>query len=565
MQVERIDDIPLICSELNKLQIAEIMNRHFPVHGNWQGASIGTLCCVFLSYILSESDHRLSHVEDWYVSLQHVLGHCLVSPELDRLDCTDDRLGQLLDYMSDDDKYVGFEKELNEHIITVYSLVGDSLADKTIHLDATIAQSFKDPSDLFSIGYAKQRRHDLTQLKVMLGTLGVLGLPLCVDVVNGSMSDDVLYLPMVERVEKTLEMKGLLFVGDSKLGSIGNRHVIAHKGHYYLTPLNRVQMPFNELANLLKSVTTTNCLIDMGENVTIKAFEHELTRQHANDSWTERLVSVFSPTYAKAQITQFDKQIQQNKQALEALTVIKQGKTPFKEEHELQHKINEILHKSKTSAFFDVHIQTTTTETTVRKYGDRPEQKRLKHTFELTIKLNETAINAHKDVLGWRVFATNAPKDALSTQKVIETYKEEIKVEYRFNQLHNKTAALMPIYLQKDERIKALIRILMIALKVIAIIQYKAREALKNTQAQVNELFPGNPGRKTNQPTAEMILRAFSNISIVFIALNDKNTHIEVSKLSNSQKHLLNLLGISPLIYEDLPAFLKSKFKINET
>ena len=123
----------------------------------------------------------------------------------------------------------------------------------------------------------------------------------------------------------------------------------------------------------------------------------------------------------------------------------------------------------------------------------------------------------------------------------------------------------MPIYLQKDERIKALIRILMIALKVLAIIQYKAREALKNTQAQVNELFPGKPGRKTNLPTAEMILRAFSNISIVFIVLNDKNTHIQVSKLSKSQKYLLNLLGISPLIYEDLPTFLKPKFKINET
>ena len=62
-----------------------------------------------------------------------------------------------------------------------------------------------------------------------------------------------------------------------------------------------------------------------------------------------------------------------------------------------------------------------------------------------------------------------------------------------------------------------------------------------------------------------MILRAFSNISIVFIVLNDKNTHIQVSKLSKSQKYLLNLLGISPLIYEDLPTFLKPKFKINET
>jgi len=87
---------------------------------------------------------------------------------------------------------------------------------KRFILDATIAQSFKDPSDgsgLLSMGYAKHRRKDLAQLKVMLSTLGSFGMPLCVEVVKGAVSDDVLYLPMVERVEKTLDAKGLLFVG----------------------------------------------------------------------------------------------------------------------------------------------------------------------------------------------------------------------------------------------------------------------------------------------------------------------------------------------------------------
>jgi transposase len=62
-------------------------------------------------------------------------------------------------------------------------------------------------------------------------------------------------------------------------------------------------------------------------------------------------------------------------------------------------------------------------------------------------------IKAHKEVLGWRVYATNAPITTLDTAKVIETYKEEYKVEYCFDQLHNKVAALMPIFLHKDNRI----------------------------------------------------------------------------------------------------------------
>jgi hypothetical protein len=61
----------------------------------------------------------------------------------------------------------------------------------------------------------------------------------------------------------------------------------------------------------------------------------------------------------------------------------------------------------------------------------------------------------------------------------------------------------------------------MMAIKILSIIQDKAREALKKTQSQVKELFPGNPGRKTSQPTAEMILRAFLNISLVTVVVND--------------------------------------------
>ena len=566
MQVERIDDIPIICHELQTLGIAELINTHFRVHGNWQGSSLGTLCCVFLSYILSESDHRLSHVEEWYKSLEHSLGYFLDCPTLDRLDCTDDRLGLLLDYISDDESYLGFEKALNQQVLSVYSLNidpdRDNLSDKTVHLDATIAQSFKESSALFSIGYAKHRRPDLAQLKVMLSTLGSLGFPLCVEVVNGSMSDDVLYLPMIERVENTLEMKGLLFVGDSKLGSMGNRATISAKGHYYLTPLNKVQLPFKALQNLVQSAKE---LVYMGESGEIKAFETLKNRQHEEFVWSERLITAYSPTYAKTQIAQFDKQIAQNKTAIEALTVIKQGKTPLKNEQDLQHKITDILHKAKTTDFFDIQIQTNTAETIVRKYGNRPHETRLTYTFNVTIKMNETAIKTHKQTLGWRVYATNAPIKALSIQKVIETYKEEYKVEYRFNQLHNKTAALMPIYLQKDERIKALIRILMIAIKILSLIQYKARIELKKTQTQVNELFPGNPGRKTDQPTAEMMLRAFSNISLVIIELNNGSKHIEISKLSNTQKNLLKLLGSKSTVYEGLALFLKSKFKISET
>jgi transposase len=511
---------------------------------------------------VSESDHRLSHVEDWYVSLERIIGYCTGQSDLSRLDFTDDRLGLLLDSLSDDACYTAFEESLNRHIVSVYCLNGPDIGSKTVHVDATIGQSYKDPSSLFSIGYAKHRRKDLPQFKAMLGTLGAFGMPLCVDIVNGSVSDDILYLPMVERVSRTLDCTGLLFVGDSKLGSMGNRSAIALKEHYYLTPLSKVQVPFETLKDM---VATAESFIYVGENGDIKAFEQSISRSHEGHTWWERLITAYSPTYGASQIAQFDKTIAQTHEQIATLTTLKQGKTVIKSEAELRQKIEDICHKTKTKAFFDVHIETTTTETLIRKYGKKPAEMRLRHDFKVTIKRNADAIDAHKAVLGWRVYATNAPLDILNTHKVIEAYKEEYKVEYRFNQLHNKTAALMPIYLQKDERIKALVRILMIAIKALSLIQYEARESLKKTQTQVKELFPGNPGRKTEQPTAEMILRAFTNISLVIIEAKNKEIYVEISEISKAKKRLLEIIGLKPTFYEDINKFFLSNLKISET
>ncbi|MDZ7935431.1 MAG: transposase [Emticicia sp.] len=487
MQVERIDDIPLIWNQLECLAISNLVDTHFPVHGNRQGASLGTLCCVFLTYILSESDHRLSHVEDWYCTLSHSFGYLTKNNSLTRLDFTDDRLGLLLDAFSDDTNYESFETGLNRHIISVYSLNKDTIEDKTVHLDATIAQSFKESSDLFSVGYAKHRRKDLVQTKSMLSCVGSLGMPLCVEVVNGATADDVLYLPMVERVEQTLQQTGLLFVGDSKLGSIGNRCAIALKGHYYLTPLNKVQLSDENLRVLLSENPD---YLSLGEDRQIKAFETMATRQEGHYQWQERLIVAYSPSYGESQIAQLDKQIAQSIEQIEVLTVIKQRKTPIKTQEELQQKITQICHKLKTTAFLDIRIEVTCTQTQVRKYKDKPAGIRINETFKIIVSRKNEIIEAHKGILGWRVYATNAPQELIDTHKVIQTYKNEFKVEYRFDQLHNKAAALMPIYLHKDNRIKALIRILMIVIKVMSIIQYQARESLKKTQQQVKELFP---------------------------------------------------------------------------
>jgi len=63
--IERIDDVPVLLAQLERMQVASLLDRFFPTHGNWQGLSLGEVVEVWLSHILSEGDHWLSHVEPW--------------------------------------------------------------------------------------------------------------------------------------------------------------------------------------------------------------------------------------------------------------------------------------------------------------------------------------------------------------------------------------------------------------------------------------------------------------------------------------------------------------------
>lgn len=61
---ERIDDIPLIVTWLEQMEIAKCIDQKLEKpHGNYQGMSYGQLSVLLLTYIITQSDHRLCAVE----------------------------------------------------------------------------------------------------------------------------------------------------------------------------------------------------------------------------------------------------------------------------------------------------------------------------------------------------------------------------------------------------------------------------------------------------------------------------------------------------------------------
>jgi hypothetical protein len=51
LKTERVDDIPLLLAQLERMGVQELLDQHFPTHGNWQGLSLGQVAIVWLSHI----------------------------------------------------------------------------------------------------------------------------------------------------------------------------------------------------------------------------------------------------------------------------------------------------------------------------------------------------------------------------------------------------------------------------------------------------------------------------------------------------------------------------------
>jgi transposase len=65
IETERMDDIPLLLINMQRMQLAALLDKYFPAHGLRQGLSVGQLTVVWLTHLLSQADHRLNRVQEW--------------------------------------------------------------------------------------------------------------------------------------------------------------------------------------------------------------------------------------------------------------------------------------------------------------------------------------------------------------------------------------------------------------------------------------------------------------------------------------------------------------------
>src|SRR3954468_8727040 len=325
LQIERIDDVPLLLAHLKRMQIAALLNEHFPTHGNWAGdLTFGEVTCVWLAYLVSTGDHRLNQLQDWAAHRVESLTACLgkrVRPQ----DFHDDRLADMLDALQEATAWAAFEQDLNTGLVRVYDL-----PTRTVRVDTTTASTYATLADagdgLFQFGHSKDHRPDLLQIKVPIAALDPLGLPLVTAVVAGNMADDPLYVPVIARVQQSLGCGGRLDVGDCKMAASDTRAFVARTNDYYLCPLSAVQVSAAELQRLLEPVrdgsqaltTVTRPAPDPTEPARevaqgfVWTVTQTATREGREESWTGRRLVVCSTAHARQQGAALEQRVARN-------------------------------------------------------------------------------------------------------------------------------------------------------------------------------------------------------------------------------------------------------------
>ncbi len=330
---ERVDDAPLLLAQQERMGVQPLLDEHFPTHGNWQGLSPGWVAMVWLTHILSRGDHRLNHVRPWAEKRLDTLCGC-TRQAVRVLDFTDDRLGDVLRALSDDRRWDCFEDGLNRRLLRVYDL-----STERVRLDSTTASGYwrVTADGLFQLGYSKDRRPDLRQVKVMLAALDPLGMPLVTDVLSGNRADDPLYIPAITRVRESLGRRGLLYVGDCKMAARQTRAFVQAGGDFYLCPLSETQLPPQKLKAYLSPIWTGEQALSpiyrekKGERELIaEAYEREETLTAVVEgktvTWTERRLVIRSHKQARTAERGLRKRLAKAQAALAALNERRKGK-----------------------------------------------------------------------------------------------------------------------------------------------------------------------------------------------------------------------------------------------
>ncbi len=132
----------------------------------------------------------------------------------------------------------------------------------------------------------------------------------------------------------------------------------------------------------------------------------------------------------------------------------------------------------------------------------------------------------------------------------MKCYRKEYRVERIFNRLKSRMN-IAPLFVKREDQIIGKTNLLTLGARVLMLTEYAVRRSLQRDQAALKGLHPENPGKLTDTPTSEKLLRAFSDINLVFLKSQEDVIRC-LTPLTSLQQEILKRLGLDCSVYANL-------------
>lgn len=539
LEHERVDDIPVILAMAKAAGVPQTLDRHLGNHGLQVGLSNGWLASVWLTYILAEGDHRKSALEPWTRSRQGVL-EGLTGQSMSDAEGNDDRLGRLLTRLSDDEAWAGIEVDLWQGTVMVLGPASEEAVER-VHIDSTTSYGYHAPDEdgLMRLGHSKDHRPDLAQFKLMAAVAAPARQMLAVDVLPGHRADDGLYLPLIRRVRTVLGMRGLLYVGDAKMAAKDTRAAIAAGDDFYLTVLPKGAVTGEIDAWLRDAYAGEAATVEHSRTLSADAGGRQV-------SWHERVILYRSDSHRQRLNANLDERLTSARhQLLELTPEPGRGRRLFTDLDKLSGAIGRIERQEDVAGLLWV-----TWRSEAHPSRSDPDRQR----FVITDVHEKTeSIARRRAAFGWRVWVTNAPPDRLAADEAPVVYNQSWTIEQQFHTLKDRPLGIQPLNVSRDDQIVGLTRLLILALRLLTLIEVKVRRSLARTGASLAGLYDGQPKRTTDRPTGRRLLRAFYRTQVTLTRIRGPaGQQRHITPLSPLLCSILDLLNLPHSIYTDL-------------
>ena len=516
LRVRTVEGLPILQHFFDRMSLDHFLVTYVPGKklGREPKLPHGRALLVMVANVLL-SREPLYAVREWLDS--HASEFLGLEPEDGEL-FNDDRIGRALDRLYETDP-ASLLTALVTRVVREFDLdLGQIHNDSTTVTFSGGYEGQEDPEQkerppLITFGHNKDHRPDLKQLVYSLTVNADGAVPVHYKTYDGNTTDDQTHIDTWETVCRIAGNTGFLYVADSKLCTRGNMDHIHDHGGRFLTVLPRSRKEDDDFREQVQTsrVPWEEVRRRKGRNKDDPDEVYEAYEPPARTLEGYRIIWYRSSVKLRLDAKRRGQRIDRAKQRIERLEE-RTGAHRFRSVESAQKASDNVLSEVGAGRWLRVQARSVDASEYRQISPGRPGKDTKYRKAErnvIVFEIEEIAEAILGDARCDGLFAMTTNDEQMTPGELLQAYKYQPFLEKRNEQLKS-VLAVAPVFLQRPERVAALLFLYYMAVMTFALIEREIRRAMAGEGIESLPLYP--EGRQARSPTADLVLRAFDSI-----------------------------------------------------